>query len=226
LFSVLFNRKPPLDEMSVRWLFDTYHWAFRNFPVNIFFEQTRLVLADDGFFPAGMNSMQGKAELIFERAAQFAGLSHWPWQIVVSSHCHIGHEVVLPDEAGQAFFGARKLIVDRPLPVRYEARLISRREALLASFSQAMAQYLIRTARELPPGGATRWSQAVDLLAIFLGFGVVYANSLPLFLPAGKDGNRREEDHLSRWDAAYALAIFCVLKGIPRREVLPRLKRP
>lgn len=226
MFSALFNRKPPLDETSVKWLFDTWHWAFRNFPVNIFFEQTRLVLADDSFFPAGVNSMQGKAELIFEKAAEYAGLSHWSWQIVDSSHCYVGHETVLPGDAGQGFSGVRKLVMERPLPVLYEARLIAHREALVASFSQTMAQYLIRTARELPPGGAVRWSQAVDLLAIFLGFGVVYTNSLPLFLPTGKDGTRRERDHLSRWDAAYALAIFCVLKGISRREVLPRLKRP
>ena len=71
MFSALFNRKPPLDEMSVRWLLDTYHWAFRNFPVNIFFEQTQLVLPDDHFFPANVKSMQGKAELIFDRVAEY-----------------------------------------------------------------------------------------------------------------------------------------------------------
>ena len=226
MFSALFNRKPPLDEVSVRWLLDAYHWAFRNFPVNVFFEQTRLVLPDERFFPAGVKSMQGRAELIFDRVAGYAGLSHWSWQVVDSTHCHVDREVVLPEGAAQAFSRGRRLPMDRPLPVIYEARLIGNREALVAGFVHSLAQYLIRTARELPPGGAARWSQAVDLLTVFLGFGVPYVNSFPLFLPLGMDGNRCEQDHLSRWDAAYALAVFCVLKRISKREVLVRLKRP
>ncbi len=226
MFSALFNRKPPLDEMSARWILDTYHWAFRNFPVNIFFEQTRLVLPDDHFFPADVKSMQGRAELIFDRVAEYAGLSHWSWQVVDSTHCHVSREVILPERAGQGFSGVRRLSMDKPLPVVYEARLVGNREALVAGFAQALAQYLIRTGRELPPGGAVRWSQAVDLLTIFMGFGVVYTNSFPLFLPMSQGGSRREQDHLSQWDAAYALAIFCVLKRIPKREVLVHLKRP
>jgi len=230
LFSALFNRRPPLNEHSIRWLFDAYGWAFRNLSGSIFHLQTRLVLADDAHFPVEVQSVQGRAELIFSRTAEYAGMSHWPWQVLDSTHYHLRAEVVPPRDAKQAFHGAHRLKLDAALPIIYEARLVASREVLVASFSRMLAEYLVRGLGELPPGGAPRWSHGIDLVAIFMGFGVIYANSLPLFLRgAALDirGDRLvEEDHLSRWDAAYALAIFCALKRIPKREVLPHLKRP
>ncbi len=107
----------------------------------------------------------------------------------------------------------------------YEAGLVGNLEALVARFSHTLADYLIRTLVELPPGGALRWSQGIDLLTVFMGFGVVQANSQPL-LQTGSVDEQDERAHMSRWDLLYALAIFCVLKGIPRREVTPHLKRP
>ena len=230
LFSALFSKRAPLDEASIRWLFDAYGWAFRNLSGSIFQLQTTLVLADDHHFPMDAHSVQGRAELLFSRAAEYAGMGHWPWRVLDSTHCHLRRDVVLPREARQAFRGAHRIKLDSPLPVIYHASLAARREVLLASFAHILAGYLIRTLGELPPGGARRWSHATDLLAVFLGFGVIYANSLPLFLPGvgrtAQGGEASLRNHISRWDAVYALAIFCVLKGIARREVLPHLKRP
>ncbi len=230
MFSALFSKRAPLDEASIRWLFDAYAWALRNLSGSIFQLQTTLVLADDHHFPVDAHSVQGRAELLFSRAAEYAGMGHWPWRVLDSVHCHSLRDVVSPGKARQAFRGAHRIKLDSPLPVIYDAGLAARREVLLASFARILAGYLIRTLGELPPGGARRWSHATDLLAVFLGFGVIYANSLPLFLPGvGRTTRGRKtrlKSHLSRWDAVYALAIFCVLKGIARREVLPHLKRP
>jgi hypothetical protein len=231
LFSALFNKRPPLEESSIRWLFDAYGWAFRNLSSSIFHLQTTLVLADDVHFPLDAHSTQGRAELLFKKAAEHAGMGHWPWQLHDCTHYHPRSEVVVPAMARQAFRGAHRLKLDTPFPVIYDPRLAVEREVLLASFARVLAGYLVRTLGELPPGGISRWSHGIDLLAIFLGFGVIYANSLPLFLAStqevlsGQQG-KCERNHLSRWDATYALAIFCALKSLPRRQVLPCLKRP
>ena len=207
-------------------MFDAYRWAFRNFPINVFFEQTELVLADDRFFPMEVKSVQGQAETIFARVVEYAGMAHWSWQVADSTHYHVRGEVEIPEGARQGFSGMRKVPMAEPLPVIYEARWVGNREMLVAGFSRTLAQYLARTARELPPGGAVSWSHAIDLLTVFLGFGVVHANSLPLSLPSRPGEAPDKRDHLSQWDVAYALAIFCVLKKIPRRDVTPVLKRP
>ncbi len=228
MFSALFGRRPPLEENAVRWLFEAYGWAFRNLSGGIFHLQTCLVLADGDHFPEPVASVQGTAELLFDRTAEYAGMAHWPWQVVEAVHLQAHEAAILPRGGGQAFHGARRLELERPLPVTYEPCLVANREALVAHFSRTLAGYLARTLTELPPGGAPRWSHGIDLLTVFLGFGLVYANTLPLVLAgrSGGEGATAGRDHLSRWDLLYALAIFCVLKGIPRKEVQPRLKRP
>jgi len=226
LFSALFHRKPPLDENSIRWMFEAYGWAFRNFPANVFFDQTQLVLADDRFFPMKVKSIQGQAETVFARVVEYAGMAHWSWQVADSTHYHVRGEVEIPEGARQGFSGMRKVPMKEPLPVIYEARWVGNLEMLVAGFSHTLAQYLVRVARELPPGGAVNWPHAIDLLTIFLGFGVPHVNSLSLFHPSRSGEVPEKKDHLSQWDAAYALAIFCVLKKIPSRDATVALKRP
>jgi len=188
----------------------------------VFHLQTQLVLPNEVFFPIRVQSVQGTAELVFHKAAEYAGVSHWPWQVMDATHYHLRGEVTLSKAAAQSFVGTRKLKLEKPLPVVYEPRLVANLEVLIASFARMLSEYLVRTVNELPPGGASRWSQGIDLVAVFLGFGVVYANGLPHLCPDAV----QKENHLSQWDITYALAIFCTLKKIPRREVLPHLKRP
>lgn len=230
MFSVMFKRKPPLDEASLLWLFDVFGWSFRNFSPAVFYQQTRLVLPTNDFFPGKVRSVQGMAELVFERVAEYAGMAHWPWQVVEQSHCYLEQNAVLPVGAGQAFPGVRRLMPTngQVLPVVYDMRHIGSPETLIAGFAHRLGQYLGQAAHEPPPGGVENWSQATEVLAVYLGFGLMFANSAFVFPPGGcgSCGTTISRDNaLSQWDYVYALALFTVLKGVSPRLVRPHLKK-
>jgi hypothetical protein len=114
------------------------------------------------------------------------------------------------------------------LPILYDPALINNPEAMIASFAHSFAHYLGTLAQESPPGGAENWPHITEVLATFLGFGLLMANSafnvrIPRCgscAPAPVD----RQSFLSQHDMTYALAIFCKLKGIPNSAVLPGLK--
>ncbi len=230
MFSVLFKRKPPLDEASVQWLFDVFGWSFRNFSPAVFYQQTTLVLPTNDFFPGKVDSVQGMAELVFERVAEYAGMAHWPWQVVEQSHCYLENNLLPPVGAGQAFTGGRRLALanGQVLPIIYDMRHVNNPETLIAGFAHRLGQYLGHTAKEPPPGGVENWPQATEVLAVYLGFGLMFANSAFVFPPGGCGGCGAavsRDNALSQWDYTYALALFTVLKGISPRQVRPHLKK-
>lgn len=230
LFSLLFRRKPPLDEASLLWLFDVFGWCFRNFSPAVFYQQTRLVLPTNDFFPGKVDSIQGMAELVFDQVAEYAGMRHWPWQVVEQSHCYRESGIVPSVGAGQAFPGARQLTLadGKILPVVYDMRHIGNPETLIAGFAHRLGQYLGQTAQEPPPGGVENWPQATEVVAAYLGFGLMFANSAFVF-PSGGCGScatsTSRDNALSQWDSTYALALFTVLKGISPRLVRSHLKK-
>ena len=230
MFSVLLKKKPPLDEASVQWLFDVFGWSLRNFSSAVFYQQTRLVLPTNEYFPGKVDSVQGMAELVFSRVAEYAGLAHWPWQIIEQSHCYLQGNVSPPSGAVQDFSGTPRLISDgsQTLPVVYAQQHINNPEALIAGFAHTLGQYLGSTAKESPPGGVENWPQVTEVLATYLGFGLMFANSAFIFPPGGCGScstTVSRNNALSQWDCTYALALFSVLKGIPGRKVKPYLKK-
>ena len=114
------------------------------------------------------------------------------------------------------------------LVVSYDPALVSNPEALIAAYAHALAHYLGQMATIPPPGGTEFWPQATEVLAIFMGFGLMFANSafrVPVRScgSCGPKADRRA--YLTQHQSTYALALFCVLKEIPDREVLPHLKK-
>jgi hypothetical protein len=230
LFSVLLKKKPPLDEASVHWLFDVFGWSLRNFSSSVFYQQTVLVLPNNECFPGKVDSVQGMAELVFSRVVEYAGLAHWPWQVTEQSHCYVQGSVSPPAGAAQDFSGSQVLEMEgeQVLPVVYSRQHIGNPEALIAGFAHTLAQYLGSTAREIPPGGVENWPQVTEVLATYLGFGLMFANSAFIFPPGGcgSCGSSVSRDNaLSQWDSTYALALFTVLKGLSARKVKPHLKK-
>ncbi len=230
MFSVLFNRKPPLDELSIRWLFDVFEWSLRNFSPGVFYRQTRLVLPTNEHFPGKVDSVQGMAELVFEQVAEYAGMAHWPWQVVEKTHCNLDATQQIPSGATQEFIGrAPSLTVSsQPLPVVYDRLHVGNPEALIAGFAHTLGQYLGYTVKETPPGGVDNWPQVTEVLADYLGFGLMFANSAFVFPPGGCSSCANTVSRngvLSQWDHTYALALFAALKEIPPRKVKPYLKK-
>lgn len=215
----------------MQWLIDTFSWALRNFDATVFRDETLLVQPNDRFFPGRVDSVAGMASLICDRVKGYAGIAHWPTRLLDGRQCQLeeppqlllegplrGSEGVVPAgvEEGQR------------LPILYDPALINNPEAMIASFAHTFAHYLGTMAQEPPPGGEENWPHITEVLATFLGFGLLMANSafnvrIPRCgscAPAPVD----RQSFLSQHDMTYALAIFCILKAIPDREVLPHLK--
>ena len=88
---------------------------------------------------------------------------------------------------------------------------------LVASFCQAFAAILIAQRGEQPPGGEQFLPQAIDLLASYMGFGVMFANTAYQFKGGcGSCYNRyaNREVALPENEMVSCLALFTVLKGL------------
>ncbi|MCW8958901.1 MAG: hypothetical protein OQL21_07655 [Gammaproteobacteria bacterium] len=227
----LFKSKPLLDAATVQWLFDCYAWALREFDARVFREETRLVLPNDRFFPGRVESIDGMANLIFDRVKAYAGVAHWPTRLVDGRQCPAqasAQLVIAGPLRGSRGVVPQAVEEGQRLQVPYDPLLVNNPEGMIASLSHQLAHYLATLATTPPPGGEQNWPQMTEVLAVFLGFGLMFANSaFNVRLPKCGSCAPQPVDRqsfLSQYDTTYALAIFCVLKGIPNREVLPHLK--
>ncbi len=224
----IFKPQPVLDEETTTWLFDLYTWALRHFDARIFRDHTVLVLPNDRFFPGRVDSVEGMAELVCNQVKKYAAIGHWPTRLVDNRQCQLD-EIPTMELAGPirmidgvAPDGAQRL------PILYDPAMVNNPQAMVAGFAHAFAFYLAGMAPEPPPGGDENRPHAAEVLATFLGFGVVMANSaFNVRVPRCGSCAPQPVDRqsfLSQYDMTYALAIFCVLKGIDKKAVLPNLK--
>lgn len=226
----LFKSEPVLDEESILWLFDIYSWALDQFGEDVFFDSTRLVLPTNDFFPGRENSAQGMADLILDQVADYASIGHWPLKAVpqgVFEPLDSDAIAKLGRERGESLPAVSPSVVGGFVPVPYEADMVLNPEALIASYAHVLSHYLGAKAEASPPGGAENWVKASEVLGVFMGFGIMMANSA--FHVAGGCGScssrmATRTSYLSQYDTTYALAIFAALKGLNNRDVSRHLK--
>lgn len=231
MFDRIFNRSPAIDGESAQWLINLFDWALDNFDADVFYENAVLVRPSNDYFPGRESSVQGMATLIFNRVVAYAGMEHWPLRLVHQAECAIGDPPVIEVNGpprGEGSAGAIRCTTGE-LPVAYDPALINNPEGFIANFAQVLAYYLGQSSKQAPPGGWDNWPQVTEVLAVFLGFGLMLSNSAFSFninkcascRPHAPD----RQNYLNQYDVTYALAVFCVLKQIPVKSVLPDLKK-
>ncbi len=222
-----FNQAPLLEEESTQWLLDTFNWCLNQFDSEFFYQNSLLVIPSNRHFPGRVDSHHGMAELIFERVKHYAGMTHWPCDLVAAGSCalDIPTQIFIPGH-----LRGTKAVPVAPewprLPIQYDPQQVSNPEALIATYAHTLAHYLGTTAQQKPPGDAEHWPYATEVLAIFMGFGLMFANSAFNF--QGGCGSCRtvgRTAYLSERESTYTLAIFCVLKNIPPNTVTRHLKK-
>ncbi|MES9871553.1 MAG: hypothetical protein ABW146_00485 [Candidatus Sedimenticola sp. 6PFRAG7] len=227
----LLDKKPLLETDSSQWLFDAFAWSLKQFDAGIFYNQTQLVLPSNKFFPGRVDSVHGMASLIFEQVKGYAGISHWPTRLADQSSCALieppqieirgalrGPDGI-PNESAD---DAHKLVI------AYNPQQINNPEGMIATFAHILAHYMAPMAKEPPPGGAEYWPHVTELLAVYLGFGLMFANSAFTFrggCGSCYNPNANRDAYLTEVEATYALAIFSVLKEIPNSQVTRHLKK-
>jgi len=231
MFSI-FKKPPILDDEIVLWLFDTYRWSLTNFNAQYFYSDTQLILPNNSYFSGEENTAEGMAKLIFSQVKKYAGMSHWPCDLVDENEYVPrtppkiaikgpirGNDLVLQDE--DSFEG--KFVVT------YNRFQLNDPEVLIASYAHTLAFYLGLMAETPPPGGKENLPHATELLAIFMGFGVIMANSANTrkIRSCGSCSGPAVEraNYLSEFDTCYALAIFSTLKKIDQKNVISGLKK-
>ncbi len=224
----LMDRRPLLDEAYAGWMFDVYDWALRNFDPAMFRDETVLVTPSNQHFPGRASSPEEMANLIFERVVTYAGMAHWPLQLLPPDNC-----VLQPATEARMIAGPRGSravaaadIAPASLTLSYEPEYLNNPEAMIAVFAHTLAHHLGTSASDAPPGGTENWPHVTEILAVFLGFGLMFANTALVLPKGGCCGGPvvRRQAYVSQHDITYALAIFTALKGLPQKAVLPHLK--
>ena len=226
----LFNKQPVIDASSSEWIFDAYGWALENFDAELFYTDTVLVRPTNEFFPDTVSSVHGMAESIFERVKVYAGISHWPPLVQDQSVCQLTESQQIQIQGamrGPEGITDASVEDSQRLVIPYNPQQINNPEGMIATYAHILSHHMGQMAKTPPPGGVDYWPQATELLAVFLGFGFMFANSAYNF--RGGCGScynpyAQRDAYLTEAEATYALALFCQLKGIPNAEVTPHLK--
>ena len=223
VLSALLKTKPPLDEASIQWMFETFAWAVAHFDDGCLRTRTTLVLPTNRFFPGRAETAQDMAALVFERVVEYAGLSRWPLTLAPHGTCALpvaGKAGPSRPTVSGPFRGpASEVRIDgeAKVTINYDPALVGNPEALIANLALSLADLLVSFAPEAPPGGADNRSFAAEILAVLMGFGVMMANSAKTIQvrSCGSCGSHQSnrQSFLSEYDMTYALALFCALKG-------------
>ena len=233
----LFNRQNPLlDEETVEWIFNCYTWAMDQFDSNVFFKETVLVIPDNTHFPGREQSVEGMANLIFDQVKKYAGMSHWPTRLIdqgaANSQVPIGFSVdMLGDLRGKDAITniPRTVAADTMLAFFYDPQQLNNPEGLIAHFAHGLSHHLAAAAKIPPPGGQNYAPAAAEVIGVFMGFGLMFANSATVFSGSGCGGCGGQgpvrQVFLSEEEATYALALFCVLKDIEVSDAIGYLKK-
>lgn len=226
-----FKPKPVLDEASVGWLFDTFLWAQKQLDKDIFYNKSLLILPSNEFFPGHSDNAADMAQLMFDKVQEYSQLQHWPCRL-------FAQDSLQPEQTGLPYIEGdlrSERVIDQSnnqeqfFTILYNPDQVKNPQAMISHFSQTLAYYLLFLSPEKPENAEENMPQLSEVIGVFMGFGLVLANSAfnykNITCGSCKTVSTDRESYLSQYDITYALAIFCVLKGIDKKQVLPSLKK-
>jgi len=226
-----FQSRPLVEQSSANWIFEAFEWALTYFDSSEFFNRSRLVQPTNEFFSGSVNSVHAKAENVFQHTLKHAGLSHWPFELLKPEDFQNIPAPQLEFDRVERNSGEGclpELSNELSIYLSYNPQQTLKPEDLSSSFVHVMAQHLVIQSRELPPGGTDYFVEGTEILAIFLGFGVMLSNSAYTFrggCGSCYNGQANRQATLSESEVIFALALYCRLKGIPNAEVTRFLKK-
>jgi hypothetical protein len=177
-----------LDDARRDWQFQAFAWLLRHTGGYAKFLETTLVLPTEEHFPD--RGLKGHAAVaaLFRRVRDHAGMADWPCTVEPASET----PRIATDDSGR-------------IPVFTYAREGLEPISLVASFARDFARYLVLTVDEPPPGGEDMREPALEVAAVFLGFGVFLANAVISAQPQA----------LNEGELVHSLALYCLLQRTP-----------
>ncbi len=218
----LFKKQPLLEKEIIDLLFNTFAWSLKNFGTDTFYNESILVTPSDQHFPGRESSVEGMATLILDRVKGYAGVPHWPTRLINQHHYNTGPAT--EPNIQQALESSNEL----KLPLLYEPQQVANPPAMIANYAHTLAHHLGYQAQEPPPCDEEQWPHIMEIVAVYMGFGLIMANTAHPYQGGGCGRCRSpamdRSGFLAETEVTYALAIFCVLKEIPISEVNAHLK--
>ena len=215
-------------------IFESFHWVIDNFDASTFVNHTQLVLPNSTFFPDRTNNEFDIAKSICHRLLEYSGLTHWPFKLVPWDQFHQNPPPLLeldcsarPHTPGAE--ATKEIAVDNSeqLLLSYSSAMMKKPMDLVASMSNLVSQHYLLQSRQIPPAGPESFNETAEIISIFMGFGVLVANSAYTFrgsCASCYDASANRSAALSENEAVFALALFTLLKEIPASRATTELK--
>jgi hypothetical protein len=251
MLSTLFKTKPVIDESSKEWIFDTFAWCMEQLDGDFFKENSELILPTNNFYPGSSSSVEEMASTIFANTTKYAGMTSWPLKLVssdsfvqtempklffqsrlrgenatISTNVSVNNSPSITyNVEGEKI--ASSIATTPKIDIAFHSSQLNQPQDLIAYLVQIQAGILVNQHGVLPPGGKEVLPQTIDLVACFMGFGVIFANTAYQFKGGCGSCNNRSlnrQPALPELETVYALAVFCVIKGIESKVVKKELK--
>lgn len=236
----LFKSTPVVDPIVANSLTNTFLWMLEHFDQHFFENKTQLVLPIRDYFPDRASTELEMAQTLCKRILDYSGLSAWPFKLVPPnqfqsitpplldltqlslSHKYRGHELIENNS-----IQAESTQYESILEISYASAMMKKPMDLVASMSKFIAQHYLMQSRLTPPAGAESFNATSEILAIFMGFGVMIANTAYTFRGSCArcyDPRANRSAALSENEAIYCLALFAHYKKLDNKAVTPSLK--
>jgi hypothetical protein len=215
----LLKSRPPVDDDEYDWLVACFAWLTREFGGNTGLRGATLVLPSREFFPHSKLTGHDRALELFDQVKALAGMTEWQCDLIpgaasreyrVTTGHALKHEGRGPPLGTFGYADGRYYVTYNPTALADPAGLI-------ATFAHELSHYLIHTAETPPPGGRDLEEHATDLAAVFMGFGVLMANSAKSFDQFQNFGEMgwqmQARGYLSENALATGLALFVAASG-------------
>jgi hypothetical protein len=119
------------------------------------------------------------------------------------------------------------------IDIPFHASQLNQPQDLIAYLVQSQTSILVNQHGMIAPGaidapgGKEVLAQTIDLVACFMGFGVIFSNTAYQFkggCGSCNNSNLNRQAALPELETVYALALFCVIKGVDIKSVKKELK--
>jgi hypothetical protein len=226
----IFKFRPLIDSSSADWIYETFEWALLNFDIQEFYQRSELVLPTNDFFPGSVDSVHAKAENIFGHTLKYTGLTHWPFRLEAPEIFKNlpAHQIALTSIERNSVQVMLPVSYEQPLSLTYNPQQTLKPEDLSSSFAHMIAQHMLLQSHKLPPGGVDYLTEGSEILAVFMGFGVMLTNSAYTFrggCGSCYNAQANRVASLSENELVFALALYCRLKGIENSHAAAYLKK-
>lgn len=242
MFSTLFKTTPIIDDESREWIFDAFAWCIVQLDGDFFKQHSELVLPNNSFYPGSSSSVEEMATTIFTNTIKYTGMAAWPLRLVPSEHFT---PKALPLLSFESSLRGDKCKINcksnddmgnetaaPAIDIAFHPSQLNQPQDLIAYLVQHQAGILVNqqsmnSPNIPPPGGNEVLAQTYDLVACFMGFGVIFANTAYQFKGGCGSCNNRNLNRqaaLPELETVYALALFCVIKGSDIKPIKTALK--